>query len=56
MQPSTLLIAAFAALSAASPLSERAYQACSGLYGTAQCCATDVLGIADLDCANRKSQ
>ncbi|KAL0472918.1 Cerato-ulmin hydrophobin family [Neurospora intermedia] len=28
------------------------YTPCSGLYGTAQCCATDVLGIADLDCAN----
>ncbi|KAL7628420.1 hypothetical protein AAE478_002623 [Parahypoxylon ruwenzoriense] len=28
------------------------YAPCSGLYGTAQCCATDVLGLADLDCAN----
>ncbi|KAL1855760.1 hypothetical protein VTK73DRAFT_8483 [Phialemonium thermophilum] len=28
------------------------YIPCSGLYGTAQCCATDVLGVADLDCAN----
>nr|4BWH_A Chain A, NCHI2, HYDROPHOBIN, NCHI2 [Neurospora crassa] len=28
------------------------YTPCSGLYGTAQCCATDVLGVADLDCAN----
>lgn len=28
------------------------YTPCSGLYGTAQCCATDVLGLADLDCAN----
>ncbi|GAP82833.1 putative fungal hydrophobin [Rosellinia necatrix] len=27
------------------------YAPCSGLYGTAQCCATDVLGVADLDCA-----
>jgi len=26
------------------------YVPCSGLYGTAQCCATDVLGVADLDC------
>lgn len=30
------------------------YTPCSGLYGTAQCCATDVLGVADLDCANRE--
>ncbi|KAH8884342.1 hypothetical protein GQ53DRAFT_829819 [Thozetella sp. PMI_491] len=28
------------------------YTACTGLYGTSQCCATDVLGVADLDCAN----
>jgi hypothetical protein len=28
------------------------YVPCSGLYGTSQCCATDVLGVADLDCAN----
>ena len=30
------------------------YIPCSGLYSNAQCCATDVLGVADLDCANRK--
>lgn len=30
------------------------YIPCSGLYGTAQCCATDVLGVADLDCGGRK--
>lgn len=24
------------------------------LYSSAQCCATDVLGVADLDCAPRK--
>ncbi|KAI9904450.1 hypothetical protein N3K66_000979 [Trichothecium roseum] len=29
----------------------QAYVPCTGLYGTAQCCATDVLGVADLDCA-----
>ncbi|KAI1842943.1 hypothetical protein JX266_010796 [Neoarthrinium moseri] len=28
------------------------YDACSGLYNTAQCCATDVGGVADLDCKN----
>ncbi|GAP88960.1 putative fungal hydrophobin [Rosellinia necatrix] len=27
------------------------YDACSGLYDTLQCCATDVLGVIDLDCA-----
>ncbi|KAI3539675.1 fungal hydrophobin [Colletotrichum abscissum] len=26
------------------------YVACSGLYSSLQCCATDVLGAADLDC------
>lgn len=31
------------------------YIPCSGLYGTSQCCATDVLGVADLDCGNRES-
>ena len=31
------------------------YTACSGLYSSPQCCATDVLGVADLDCANRRS-
>lgn len=30
------------------------YLPCSGLYGSAQCCATDVLGVADLDCGGRK--
>jgi hypothetical protein len=26
---------------------------CSGTTGNAQCCATDVLGLVDLNCANR---
>ncbi|KAG5978873.1 beta ketoadipyl CoA thiolase, th1 [Claviceps digitariae] len=31
------------------------YKACtSALYGNAQCCATDILGIAALDCGNRE--
>lgn len=30
------------------------YDPCSGLYDSAQCCATDVLGVADLDCAPRE--
>jgi hypothetical protein len=28
------------------------YTPCSGLYDTAQCCAVDVLGVADLNCAD----
>ncbi|EXF82466.1 hypothetical protein CFIO01_05189 [Colletotrichum fioriniae PJ7] len=28
------------------------YVACSGFYSSLQCCATDVLGVADLDCAS----
>lgn len=27
---------------------------CSGTYSNAQCCATDVLGLAGLNCANRE--
>ncbi|KZL83328.1 fungal hydrophobin [Colletotrichum incanum] len=26
------------------------YDPCSGLYNSVQCCATDVLGVANLDC------
>jgi hypothetical protein len=29
---------------------DQSYSPCNGLYSTAQCCATDVLGVADLDC------
>ncbi|KAK3323064.1 fungal hydrophobin [Apodospora peruviana] len=49
------VLAPFAmALPAAQQVEERQvpYVPCSGLYGTAQCCATDVLGVADLDCGN----
>ncbi|KAH8649999.1 Cerato-ulmin hydrophobin family [Xylariales sp. PMI_506] len=31
------------------------YEPCSGLYSNSLCCATDVLGIADLDCATPPS-
>ncbi|CAG9989018.1 unnamed protein product [Clonostachys byssicola] len=45
-----------AQLASASPAAKRqTYIACSGLYGTAQCCATDVLGLVDLDCGNPPS-
>ncbi|GKT58108.1 fungal hydrophobin [Colletotrichum tofieldiae] len=27
------------------------YDPCSGLYDNVQCCATDVLGVANLDCS-----
>ncbi|CAJ2512630.1 Uu.00g007490.m01.CDS01 [Anthostomella pinea] len=41
------------ALAAPADLDSRqTYTPCSGLYGTEQCCATDVLGVADLNCAN----
>lgn len=59
MKAFTVAITALAGLVAALPaqVEERQvpYTACSGLYGTSQCCATDVLGVADLDCANRMS-
>jgi Fungal hydrophobin len=32
------------------------YIPCAGTYSNAQCCATDVLGLADLDCANRECE
>jgi len=53
------IITALAAFAAALPttdvkveVAERQvpFVPCTGLYGTAQCCATDVLGVADLDC------
>lgn len=57
MQFTTVAAIFFAGLAAAVPTAEMAerqasYVPCSGLYGTAQCCATDVLGVADLDCGN----
>ncbi|TDZ20827.1 Cryparin [Colletotrichum sidae] len=54
MQFLTIVSALFASAVMAVPLEERQtpYVPCSGLYGTSQCCATDVLGIADLDCGN----
>lgn len=56
MQFTTVAAIFFAGLAAAVPTAEvherGDYTACTGLYGTSQCCATDVLGVADLDCAN----
>ncbi|KAK5659783.1 hypothetical protein OQA88_994 [Cercophora sp. LCS_1] len=54
MKATIAIVPLFAALGFAAPaaVEERQvpYTACSGLYSSAQCCATDVLGIADLDC------
>ncbi|KAH8686388.1 hydrophobin precursor [Ilyonectria robusta] len=52
MQFTVAVVALFAGLAAAVPMGEKrqTYIPCSGLYGTSQCCATDVLGVADLDC------
>jgi Fungal hydrophobin len=36
--------------------SKGAWSSCAGTTGNAQCCATDVLGVADLDCLSRKSK
>ncbi|KAI1754040.1 Cerato-ulmin hydrophobin family [Xylaria castorea] len=61
MQTSIVFTTLFAAIALAAPAPEvenrqaAPYVACSGLYGTSQCCATDVLGVADLDCANPPS-
>ncbi|KAI1759601.1 cerato-ulmin [Hypoxylon sp. FL1150] len=61
MQLSTLFVTVLATAVIATP-SKRGnypngggdgtpYVACSGTYPDAQCCSTDVLGVADLDCA-----
>jgi hydrophobin len=54
---STFVAALFAGLAVALPTVEerQVYVPCSGLYSNAQCCATDVLGVADLDCGNAPS-
>lgn len=54
MQTFTLAAALFAGLAVTTPFTapRQVYTPCSGLYDTSQCCATDVLGVADLDCAN----
>ena len=49
----TLALFAAAAVAAPADLQARA-DLCNGdLYSQAQCCSTDVLGVADLDCAVR---
>lgn len=59
MLAATIITALFASsMVTALPaeLSARQTTICSGTYSNAQCCATDVLGLADLNCANRKSR
>jgi hypothetical protein len=51
----TLAIAPLVLLISASPVEKRQAPLCSGLTGNQQCCAVDVLGVADLNCANRTS-
>jgi len=48
----TVVATLFAGVALALPTVEerQAYVPCSGLYSNTQCCATDVLGVADLDC------
>jgi len=49
---SAILAATTILASPAVSIEKRQQAVCtSGLYTTPQCCATDVLGIADLDCA-----
>lgn len=55
MQYFIAISALFASAVLASPVAveeRQTYTPCSGLYSTAQCCATDVLGVADLNCAD----
>lgn len=57
MQFFTIATALFASVALAAPVVEdrQVYIPCSGLYGSAQCCATDVLGLANLDCGQPPS-
>jgi hypothetical protein len=57
MQFFATAILALAGVAIAAPVVEerQVYVPCSGLYGSSQCCATDVLGIANLDCGQPPS-
>lgn len=46
-----IAILAFAAAAFAAPLEERQAGLCSS--GSPLCCATDILGVADLNCQTR---
>lgn len=49
----TVLAGASVVLAVPAYMKRQASVVCSGTEGNAQCCATDVLGLADLNCANR---
>lgn len=51
------LFAAAGAVALPADLVERQapYTPCAGLTGSPVCCATDVLGVVNLDCGNRTS-
>lgn len=51
----TITLAASAVASAIPAMEARQSPVCLGTYGNAQCCATDVLGVADLNCFNPPS-
>ncbi|KAK1573246.1 fungal hydrophobin [Colletotrichum navitas] len=54
MQFSVALVALFAGATMAAPTTGSttpAYIPCSGAYGSAQCCSTSVLDLADLTCS-----
>jgi hypothetical protein len=50
----TAFIGSSIVAAAPADVSARQLTICSGTYSNAQCCATDVLGLADLNCANRE--
>lgn len=52
----TAFIGSSIVAAAPADVSARQLTICSGTYSNAQCCATDVLGLADLNCANRKQR
>ncbi|KAI0910189.1 fungal hydrophobin [Ustulina deusta] len=61
MQLSTLFVTVLATAAMANPVKRAVdtvdtyptdYDACTGLFDVLQCCATDVLGLADLDCSS----
>lgn len=67
MRSTVIVIGFIASLAAAAPGGKKgggsggsggstSYTPCpsGGLYSVAQCCATDVLGVADLNCVSRE--
>ncbi|KAI1206138.1 hydrophobin precursor [Annulohypoxylon truncatum] len=59
MQFTTAIVAFMATAVMATPgyAGDGSYVACNpGLYSNPQCCATDVLGVADLNCATPSTE